>query len=220
MRKLLLALLALLTIVVRRAHAQSDSLGLQDGDTVQVQVVTQQGDTVPTWLTVNDDLPAGVLGTTHCGPQNRPLVEVRHDATFETVLHEMVHVQQLQQMGHGDCAFGLKQMVRNKYTLLAAEAEAYCTEARWVEANGGPSVEQSMNLAAGWVYEASVSNKDQSWALTSEEVHQKFNAQCPTQVQQYEPGTTSYTNAPVTRVLNPLTNTVVSSEEKAYYQKN
>ena len=206
LKLLLLAFLALVPCTCLSAQAPSDDPGANIPDSLTALV------------RYSDSLPPGVLGRTRCTRDNRTLVEVRKPVSRETLIHEAVHVVQFYRAGGLDCNKGRRAVVKNKYTLLAAEAEAYCVQAMWAWRHRGAAPEVSLRMAAGWVTEASYRTTDERWHLSSTEVREAFIRACPGYVEPVPPAGLTVVQPPSSmyRVTDPLTNTIQSSYERYY----
>lgn len=73
----------------------------------------------------------------------------------ELMVHEMVHVQQITALARGrSCEETLRWILRNPEVLVRLEAKAYCTQAYWVEQQGGADARDSLErmMNGFWLY--------------------------------------------------------------------
>jgi antitoxin (DNA-binding transcriptional repressor) of toxin-antitoxin stability system len=81
----------------------------------------------------------------------RPVVQIdpktRAEAIPELMVHELVHVHQLQADPRQTCEQRLAWLQRDLDARIAFEAEAYCIQAYWVDAHGGPDARASLEKA-------------------------------------------------------------------------
>lgn len=142
---------------------------------------------------IDTTLPENVAAVTLCdNVTGQPGVVARYRPDRSTLVHEAVHV--LQVLRHGGCPAGWDYITANRFALVAAEAEAYCVEAYWVQNTYGREARKVLVEAVRALLDLSTDRAKRlgpEWQLTPGEISAAFTQACPSQEPKFVAGLTS-----------------------------
>lgn len=181
MRKLLVYLASMVVLLSSTVHAQADAARIN----------------IP--FVIDTTLPKNIAAVTVCDDSTHtPGVVARYRPDRSTLVHEAVHVLQI--IRYGGCPAGRDYITANRLALVAAEAEAYCVEAYWVQNTYGREARKVLVEALRALLDLSTERAKRlgpEWQLTPGEISEAFTKACPSQEPAVIPGTvaTSYTDS-------------------------
>lgn len=161
------------------------------GASVQAQQADSTRINIP--FVIDTTLPGNIAAVTVCDDStNTPGVVARYAPDRSTLVHEAVHVLQI--LRHGGCPAGRDYITANRLNLVAAEAEAYCVEAYWVQNTYGREARKVLVEAVRALLDLSTERAKRlgpEWQLTPGEISAAFTQACPSQEPKFVAGLTS-----------------------------